>query len=28
MSPGVHADTYVYTTTKFQGNLFRIPLHQ
>jgi hypothetical protein len=27
ISPGFDADTYAYTTTEFQGNLFRIPLH-
>jgi Tol biopolymer transport system component len=27
ISPGSDANTYAYTTSEFQGNLFRIPLH-
>jgi len=28
ISPGLHGDTYAYTKAEFEGNLFRIPLHQ
>jgi hypothetical protein len=28
MTPGPDPGTYAFTTAEFQGNLFRIPLHQ